>query len=254
VPIDRKFWIIVDGTVPTAFRAPNREDLVPTLHQLQRTQPTVTLVWFERGRTWASPEEAREDQERRRKLARERKGTWRPGGAHVDPRAKYQISRDEKRARFKKRATFDRQRSEGDTPPPPHHDKPFADKPRSDRPFSDKPRGDRPFGNKPFGRKPFGSKPPGAKPYGRKPFGSRPQGDRPFGSRPPGDRPPSGDRPFGKRPPRSSEGSSGGSGREEKRPWRPSKPGGWAPRGRPKGPWRPKGPRGPRGPKGGGGR
>jgi len=228
--MDRSFWIIVDGTVPTAFRAPKREDLLPTLHQLQRTQPTVTLVWFERGRTWASPEEARADQERRRKLARERKDTWRPGGAHVDPRAKYKITRDEKRARFKKRATFERQRSESDAPPPPRRDRPFGSKPP---------------GAKPYGRKPFGSRPPGDRP-----FGSRPQGDRPFGSRPPGDRP-RGDRPFGKRPPRSSDGSGGGSGRDEKRPWRPSKPGGWAPRGRPKSPWRPKGPRGP---KGGGGR
>jgi hypothetical protein len=237
VPLTKAFWIIVDGTIPTAFRSPNRDELLPTLHQLQRTQPTVALVWFERGRIWATQEEARADQERRRKLARERKDSWRPGGSHVDPRAKYKIPRDEKRARFKRRATFDRQRAEGDAPP-------FRD-----RPFGDRPRGDRPFAKKPFGAKPYGSK------FGRKPFGDRPQGDRPRSDRPRSDRPPGDrpfrDKPFDKRPPRSfdRDDRDRDRGSREDRPWRPKGP--------PKGPWRPKapggsrgGPRGPRGPRG----
>lgn len=108
----RAFWLIVDGSVPTAFRARRREDLLPTLHQLQRTQPTVALVWFERGRSWESPAAAKEAFEIRRRTARERKPDWRPGGSHADPRAKYAVSRDEKRARFKKRAVRDRQERE----------------------------------------------------------------------------------------------------------------------------------------------
>jgi hypothetical protein len=106
----RAFWLILDGAVPTAFRARRREDLLPTLHQLQRTQPTVALVWFERGRSWDSP--AKEAFEVRGRETRGRKRDWRPGGSHVDPRAKYAVSRDEKRARFKKRAIRDRQDEE----------------------------------------------------------------------------------------------------------------------------------------------
>ena len=97
------FWMIVDGGTPTAFRGREREDLLPTLVQLQRTQPAVELVWFERGRTWPSREAARAALEVKRAAPRSRNTHWRPGGNHVDPRAKYEISRDEKRARFKKR-------------------------------------------------------------------------------------------------------------------------------------------------------
>jgi hypothetical protein len=126
------FWMIVDGAVPTAFRARDREDLLPTLRQLQRTQPGVKLVWFENGRSWDSPEAAREAREIRRRDSRSRKPSWRPGGAHVDPREKYKITRDEKRARFKKRATFARQRSEEAGPSSP----PDKDRASGDRPFS----------------------------------------------------------------------------------------------------------------------
>ena len=54
------FWIIVDGETPTSFRSPLREDLQPTLVQLQSKQPQVKLMWFERGRLWESPEAAKE--------------------------------------------------------------------------------------------------------------------------------------------------------------------------------------------------
>ena len=52
-------WVILVGNVPTSFRAKEREDLVPTFKQLQRTQPEVTLRWFERGRVWENPDAAR---------------------------------------------------------------------------------------------------------------------------------------------------------------------------------------------------
>ena len=109
------FWVIIDGAVPTAFRAKNREDLLPTLTQLKRTQPNVVLMWFERGRVWDSPAAARAALEARRSQPRprDRKPEWRPGGDHRDPRAKYQLSRDEKRARFKKRRDFERRSDQG---------------------------------------------------------------------------------------------------------------------------------------------
>ena len=52
------FWtIIIDGQ-PTAFRAAEREELQPTLKQLQAKNPTAVLKWFARGRVWESPEDA----------------------------------------------------------------------------------------------------------------------------------------------------------------------------------------------------
>lgn len=101
-------WVIVAGAQPTAFRARRAEDLLPTLRQLQRTQPDVRMKWFERGRFWDSPTQAEEAFARRRQDSRGRDRDWRPGGAHADPRAKYQITRDEKRARFKRRLIADR--------------------------------------------------------------------------------------------------------------------------------------------------
>lgn len=76
---------------------------MPTLRQLQRTQPDTVLRWFERGRLWESEGAALEDQRTRRQAASSRDREWRPGGSHVDPRAKFKQTRDEKRARFKSR-------------------------------------------------------------------------------------------------------------------------------------------------------
>ena len=102
-PRSHAFWVILSGATPTSFRARERDTLVPTLRQLERTQPDVSLKWFERNQIWASPIEARDALVTRREQRPRRSPGWRPGGAHEDPRAKYKISRDEKRARFKKR-------------------------------------------------------------------------------------------------------------------------------------------------------
>jgi hypothetical protein len=96
------YWVILAGTTPTAFRARERDDLVPTLRQLQRTQPDVTLQWFARGKLWESPDAAEAAAIAERRVARARPPTWRPGGAHKDPRERYQMTRDQKRARFKR--------------------------------------------------------------------------------------------------------------------------------------------------------
>ncbi|MBK9241138.1 MAG: hypothetical protein IPL75_12920 [Acidobacteria bacterium] len=53
MPPSHSFWVILIGKTPTSFRAKEREDLVPTLRQLQRTQTDVTLRWFERGKVWS---------------------------------------------------------------------------------------------------------------------------------------------------------------------------------------------------------
>jgi hypothetical protein len=107
-------WVILVGSVPTSFRAKEREDLVPTFKQLQRTQPEVTLRWFERGRVWENPDAARaasllvaEAAKVRRPrrdpaLGPPRGKEWRPGGEHKDPRARFELTRDQKRAKFKR--------------------------------------------------------------------------------------------------------------------------------------------------------
>lgn len=112
MPAPHAFWVIVDGVTPTAFRAKQRDTLIPTLKQLQRTQPNVSLRWFDRGRLWDSPLAAR-DALRARRLARpDRRPEWRPGGNHVDPKERFKLTRDQKRARFKKRRAWGAQKPE----------------------------------------------------------------------------------------------------------------------------------------------
>ena len=83
------YWtILVDGR-PTAFRAREREELLPTLNQLKRKSPDAAMKWFGGGRLWQSPEEA-EAARRRPKAPREPRGRdWRPGGNHRDPRDRF---------------------------------------------------------------------------------------------------------------------------------------------------------------------
>lgn len=96
------FWTILLGTEPTAFRAGHKDTLLPTLKQLQRRHPEAVIKWFDRGQLFASPEEA--DLARAGASREKRPRDWRPGGDHRDPRARYEISRDEKRRRYKLRS------------------------------------------------------------------------------------------------------------------------------------------------------
>ena len=199
------YWTILIDNAPTAFRARDAEELLPTLAQLKRTNENVVLKWFSGGTLWDSPEAAREAR-RGPKVFEKRGADWRPGGEHRDPRARFD----------KKKPKPDRDRRPygdrppqnpygGDRPPqqpcgarPPH--KSYGDR----RPF--KPGGQKPFGArppfKPGGQKPFGARPP-FKPGGQKSFGARPPfkpgGQKPFGARPPFK--PGGQKPFGARPP-----------------------------------------------------
>lgn len=95
------FWTIIVGNTPTAFRAPLREDLQPTLVQLQRTQPDAVIRWFEKGQLWETPGHAQDAALARQQADRPRRGpSWRPGGDHKDPREKYKVPRDVKRKRW----------------------------------------------------------------------------------------------------------------------------------------------------------
>jgi hypothetical protein len=166
-----KYWVIVAGNTPTAFRSQEPEPLLPTLKQLQRTQPNVTLGWFERDRLWLSPEQAEADFERRRGLHRERGAAWRPGGQHKDPKARVELTRDQKRAKFKKQLGFKaREASDPDSPRPEKPRglvvKPNDGKPKPTRaPF----KSDRPAGSGRFGQGRSGASGPR---WPRKPGGS----------------------------------------------------------------------------------
>jgi 23S rRNA pseudouridine2605 synthase len=214
MPPRYSYWTIILDGVPTAFRARDREDLLPTFKQLQRKNPDAVMKWFARGRLWESPQAAsdaaRQEREmvRRRSAPGDRRGPgWRPGGEHQDPRARF-AHKKERRPQDAGPRPAPREKGEGGRPGVP------ADRPQRPRPHGagfpepgSGPAGDRPYGsrppvNRPAGDRPHGSRPPAKRPAGDRPYGSRPPGDRPPGNRPPGSqRPgvqPSGDRSRGK--------------------------------------------------------
>jgi hypothetical protein len=83
------YWTILIDNRPTAFRAREKEEMLPTFHQLRRTNRDVVLKWFARGRLWETPEAA-QAAGRETAAAREKRGSdWRPGGVHKDPRDRF---------------------------------------------------------------------------------------------------------------------------------------------------------------------
>jgi hypothetical protein len=83
------YWTILIDNRPTAFRAREKEEMLPTFHQLRRTNRDVVLKWFARGRLWETPEAA-QAAGRETSASRETRGRdWRPGGAHKDPRDRF---------------------------------------------------------------------------------------------------------------------------------------------------------------------
>src|SRR5215204_5339386 len=99
------YWTIIVGGQPTAFRAATRDELLPTLKQMQSRQPDAVMKWFARGKIWDSPEDAMSAiRDEKRGPAGERRGAdWRPGGQHKDPRDRFKVPRDVKRRRFAER-------------------------------------------------------------------------------------------------------------------------------------------------------
>jgi hypothetical protein len=80
------YWTILIDNQPTAFRARDKAELLPTLHQLKRTNPNAHLKWFARGKLWETPEQAQWAARHVPKPAERRGRDWRPGGEHKDPR------------------------------------------------------------------------------------------------------------------------------------------------------------------------
>jgi hypothetical protein len=103
------YWTILIDNAPTAFRAREPQDLLPTLVQLKRTNPNAVMKWFSGGRLWESPEAAREARRRPPMRREKRDASWRPGGTHADPRERFK-KRDRRRAPHPKRARGPRKR------------------------------------------------------------------------------------------------------------------------------------------------
>src|SRR4051812_12032270 len=89
VPPRYAYWTILIDQKPTAFRAREREELLPTFHQLKRKNSDVIMKWFARGRLWDSPAEARDAQRAPKRPREDRGRDWRPGGNHRDPRERF---------------------------------------------------------------------------------------------------------------------------------------------------------------------
>jgi hypothetical protein len=180
VPPRFAYWTILIDNAPTAFRARDPQELLPTLNQLKRTNKDVTMKWFARGRLWESQEQEREDFQRRKRGAertaswreREARGKdWRPGGQHQDPRARFdkQKQRRDPREQRQADALGDKPRF-GDRRPAKFSDRrpaKFNDRHRSgDRRPTDRP--------KPFGR-------PDSKASNQRSFNQRSAFNRPKG-------------------------------------------------------------------------
>jgi hypothetical protein len=90
------YWTILIDQKPTAFRAREREELLPTFNQLRRKNSDVMMKWFARGRVWDSPE-AEQAARHAPKPEERRSREWRPGGLHRDPRDRFRQKRHGKR-------------------------------------------------------------------------------------------------------------------------------------------------------------
>ena len=107
MPPRYSYWTIIAGGLPTAFRAADREELLPTFTRIKHKHPDAQMKWFARGKLWDSPESAKRASE-----AVRRDRDWRPGGEHRDPRQKFKDAKKARNADQRKRK-FDRRTSPG---------------------------------------------------------------------------------------------------------------------------------------------
>jgi len=197
------YWTILAGGLPTSFRAAERDDLLPTLRRLQERHPDAAMKWFQRGKLWASPEEA---ESAFQKPAEPRGRDWRPGGMHRDPREPFKKQKRE-RNQARRQQRFDRKQGRPEQESPERErqqrerprtdrrtdqlrtDRPRTDRPRTDRPRTDRPRTDRPRTDRPRTDRPRTDRPQSDRPRTDRPRADRPRSDSPRGRQ--GPRPPS---------------------------------------------------------------
>jgi hypothetical protein len=92
------YWTIIAGGLPTAFRAADREELLPTFHRIKEKHPDAQMKYFARGKLWESAEAAQTAD--KRPPLRDR--AWRPGGTHRDPRQKFIDDKKQRNATMRK--------------------------------------------------------------------------------------------------------------------------------------------------------
>ncbi len=194
MPPRYSYWTIVAGGLPTAFRAAEREELLPTFKRIQEKHPDAEMKYFARGKLWASQDEARATAEARRApdhRPESRGRDWRPGGEHRDPRQKFKDAKKDRNLEWRKQR-FERRQPPGTTTRPPAANRP----PDTTRPTTPRP----PTAHRPAehqGRPDWRDRPPRAgKPQGqwqdRPPRAGKPQGqwqNRPPREKPQGDPP-----------------------------------------------------------------
>lgn len=76
------YWTILVDEQPTAFRAAQQEDLMPTFKRLMQKHPSAKLVWFQNGKIWPSRLDAQEAMRARGEAGR--RGDARQGGGFRD--------------------------------------------------------------------------------------------------------------------------------------------------------------------------
>lgn len=196
------YWTIIAGGLPTAFRAAERDELLPTFRRIKEKHPDAQMKYFARGKLWESQDEARGAQRRGGGRTRpdgggrdRERGTgarpneagrdrerrdrdWRPGGDHRDPRQKFVDAKKARNAAMRE-DRWRRKNTEGVRGQVSGFTGGQGNRPPGNSP------GNRPSGDRPQGAKPQGSRPPGTRPQG-----ARPQGKRPFGDKRPWDRKP----------------------------------------------------------------
>ena len=201
------YWTIIAGGLPTAFRATEREELLPTFQRIREKHPDATMKWFARGKLWDSPDVARVRRDdgggRRRpagggdgdaenarhagppgRPAQDKRGRgWRPGGEHRDPRQKFIDAKKQQNAALRK-DRWDRKNAPGrDNPPggPRRPETPRETRPPEERRENRPPRRDEWRGRPRFDEQ--GSKRPDWIPRG--PHGGSAPGPQSRSPRPP---------------------------------------------------------------------
>lgn len=102
MPPRYSYWTILAGGLPTAFRATDREELLPTFRRLKEKHPDAEMKWFARGQIWASPEDARDALARQRDV-RDRRDPRSSPGAHARPTRFGARDRNERQGRDDRR-------------------------------------------------------------------------------------------------------------------------------------------------------
>ena len=231
------YWTILIDNKPTAFRAHDRDDLLPTVTQLRRTNKDVVVKYFARGRVWDSPEQVREHFSS--KPVEKRARDWRPGGSHEDPRARFDPKKRRERDKQTPREAYNRpakpdaaRSSRGPwSPSKPPAARPWQkDRPRSDRPIPSRPGTNRSSGTRPDDSRPWRADRPDSS---RRPWQDKPRrpdernsSARPWSPKPSGPPPwktaRKEERPWQRKP--SGPSTSGSSRRPWNKPPHPKKP------------------------------